>query len=493
MKIFLSGREMKNWEKQAMERYKTPSLLLMERAAMAVVKELMIGAYNLRKVLVACGTGNNGGDGLAVARILKVKGIDVDVCVIGALERLSAETKQQLEMYQAISGKFVTAPAFHEYTVMVDGIFGIGCNREITGIAGEVISAMNECDVPIVAIDVPSGISADTGKVCGVAVLADTTITFFTEKLGMMLYPGNEYCGVIKVAHMGIPFECEESYGIGSYEKSDLKKLPKRIGNSHKGTYGKVLVIAGSQTIFGAAYLAATGAYRMGAGLVKVYTSEENKTAMQTLLPEALLETYDRNRPSFKMLKQSMEWADIIVVGPGLGTDHTAEKILKYVVAQSEVPMVVDADGLNILSKNKRLLEKIKLPVVLTPHILEMSRLIGEEKDKVKDAPIECAKMFAERYPVTIVLKDARTVVAKEGERTFVNTSGTSGMATGGSGDVLAGMIGGLIAQKMEVLDAARLGVYVHGLSGEAAAKKRGCYSMTATDILDGISEVTRR
>ena len=189
MKYLLSGREMKNWEKQAMEKYRIPSLLLMERAAMAVTEELLSGKYDLHKVLIACGTGNNGGDGLAVARMLKMKGYQVDVCIAGALDRLTVDAKQQLEMYQAISGKFVTDPAYEEYTVIVDALFGIGCNREITGIAAEVIETMNAVKAPILAIDVPSGISADTGKVCGVAVNATATVTFFTEMLGLMFFP----------------------------------------------------------------------------------------------------------------------------------------------------------------------------------------------------------------------------------------------------------------------------------------------------------------
>ncbi len=483
---------MKHWEKQAMEEYKIPSLLLMERAAMAVVKELTNGKYDLHKVLVACGTGNNGGDGLAVARLLRNQGICVDVCMAGSLEHLSADAKQQLEMYMAMIGNFVTDPSYDEYTVMVDAIFGIGCNREITGIAAEVIGEMNKSKAPVVAIDVPSGVSADTGKICGQAVKADTTVTFFTEKLGMLLYPGNEYCGEIKAADLGIPFRKCKECRIVTNTTEDLTKLPKRNANSHKGTYGKVLVIAGSPTISGAAYLAAASAYRMGAGLVKIYTPEENQLAMQTLLPEALLEIYDRKRPSVKQLRKTIEWADVIVLGPGLGTDRIAEKIVRYVISKSKVPVVIDADGINVLAKNKTCLLDTDAPIVLTPHIQEMARLSGKSKEQILQDPFGIAKEFTENYPVTLVLKDARTVIAKKQELTFLNTSGNCGMATGGSGDVLAGIIGGLIAQGMNELEGARLGVFVHGKAGDAAAQTKGAYSMLARDIIDGIAEVTR-
>ena len=494
MKYLVNGREMKNWEKQAMEDYKTPSILLMERAALAVIEELTSGKYDLHKVLIACGTGNNGGDGLAVARLLKTKGIQTEVCIAGALDRFSPDAKQQFEMYKAVSGKFVTSPAYDEYTVMVDAMFGIGCNRAVEGVAAEVIEKMNSAQAPVVAIDVPSGISSDTGKVCGIAVKAAATVTFFTEKLGMMLYPGRDYCGMIKVADLGIPFERSEECRIITYHDQDLQKLPKREGNSHKGTYGKVLVIAGSPEIGGAAYLASAAAYRIGAGLVKVYTPQENRIAMQTLLPESLLEIYDRNRPVLKQLQQCMEGADVIVIGPGFGRDRMAEKILRYVIAKSKVPLVIDADGINLLAENenKGLLLEAQVPVILTPHIQEMARLTGAQKENIKKKPFDAAESFTEEYGVTLVLKDARTIVVKAGELSYLNLSGNSGMATGGSGDVLAGMIGGLIAQGMEELEAARLGVYVHGMAGDAAASKKGAYSMTATDLLDGIAEVTR-
>lgn len=493
MKYLVSGKEMKAWEKQAMEKYKTPSILLMERAAMAVVDEIISGKYDLHKVLIVCGTGNNGGDGLAVARLLKNRGIHVEVCVAGALERLSADAKQQLEMYQAISGKFVTAPAYDEYTVMVDAIFGIGCNREVSGIAAEVIRCMNAQNVPIVSIDIPSGISSDSGEVCGIAVKADVTITFFSEKLGMMLYPGYDYCGKIQVADLGIPFENADECRMIIYQDQDLEKLPKRNGNSHKGTYGKVLVIAGAPSICGAAFMAAAGAYHMGAGLVKIYTPKENQIALQMLLPEALLETYDRNRPVLENLEQSMEWADVIVIGPGFGTDQMAEKILRYVICKSKVPIVVDADGLNILSEHMEWIQEVNAPMVMTPHVQEMARLAGCTKEHLKKMAIEATEEFVMKHPIILVMKDARTIVAKAWEMTYLNMSGNSGMATGGSGDVLAGIIGGLIAQGQDVLEASRLGVYVHGRAGDYAAAQKGEYSMTATDILDGIAEVTRK
>ncbi len=276
------------------------------------------------------------------------------------------------------------------------------------------------------------------------------------------------------------------------YTDADLTALPKRKKQSHKGSYGKVLVIAGSSEIFGAAYFAAAGAYRTGSGLVKVYTPEENRIPMQMLLPEALLEIYDSKRPDFKRLQAALEWADTVVLGPGLGTKQTAEQTVQYVFTECGVPMVVDADAINLLAKHRELLQHPKAPIILTPHLLELSRLSGRSIRELQADPLEETKSFCRKYPVILVRKDAETIVCRDGEPLYVNTSGNPGMATGGSGDVLTGIIASLIGQGMEPLPAARLGVYLHGRAGDAAAEKVGMYSMLASDILSGISEVTR-
>ena len=492
MRYLLTGCEMKSWEKQAMEKYQVPSILLMERAAQSVVRELFTGGYDLHRVLVICGTGNNGGDGLAVARMLKSKEVSVEVLLLGSAETMMGDAKSQFQMYEAICGKMITKPNYSEYTVIVDALFGIGCNREITGEKAQVIELVNISGVPVVSIDVPSGISSDTGRICGNAVKANTTVTFFTEKLGMMLYPGRDYCGKIIVEDLDLPFDETKECQIVTYKKEDLKELPARSNHSHKGTFGKVLVIAGSPTISGAAYLAGAASYRMGAGLVKIYTPKENKTAMQTLLPEALLEIYDREQPSKEQLMQAMEWADVIVIGPGFGMDVQAEKILEYVIYESKVPLVIDADGINLLAKNKNWIYAKKVEMILTPHILEMARLLDVSKEAVKEQLITVAEEFVKEYPVTLALKDSRTIVAKNGELLYINTSGNSGMATGGSGDVLTGIIGGLLAQGMEPIKAVRLAVHLHGMAGDKAAEIKGAYGMTARDILEGMIEVTK-
>ena len=225
MRYLLTGSEMKIWEKKMMEKYQIPSILLMERAAQSVVRELLSGDYDLHRVLVICGTGNNGGDGLAIARMLKWKGISVDVYLMGNAEKMSGDAKTQLLMYEAVLGKMVTDPNCSEYTVIVDALLGIGCNREVTGERAALINKVNASAAKVIAVDVPSGISSDNGKVCGIAVKADATVTFFAEKLGMMLYPGREHCGKIIVEDLEVSFDETEECHILTFKAEDLKKI----------------------------------------------------------------------------------------------------------------------------------------------------------------------------------------------------------------------------------------------------------------------------
>ncbi|MGN0334140.1 MAG: NAD(P)H-hydrate dehydratase [Lachnospiraceae bacterium] len=492
MRYLPDNQEMKLWESAAMELYGLLPMNLMEQAAGAVVKVLENGMYDLRQVLIVCGSGNNGGDGLAIARILSGKGIRTEVYFVGNESRMTEETALQMEMYRQTGGNFVTKPSYDEYTVIVDAVFGIGCNRDLQGAVLEYVRQVNAVKIPVIAVDIPSGVNGSTGKICTDAVKASTTVTFSEKKLGMMIHPAKDYCGEVICADIGIPKQDVFRAHAFYYEEEDLGRIPKRIENSHKGSYGKVLVVAGSAEIFGAAYFSSAAAYRTGSGLVKVFTPEENRVPMQTLLPEALLAVYDRKHPDLEKLRKCMEWADVIAVGPGIGIDDSAENILQSVLKESKVPIVIDADGINLLAKNTEILSEISVPVILTPHLQEMSRLTGMEKSELAASPFEQGKAFTDRYPVILVWKDARTIVMSKNRDLFVNTSGNPGMATGGSGDVLTGVIASLIGQGMEPLEAARLGVYLHGKAGDAAAVRKGMHGMLASDILYGISEVIK-
>lgn len=470
------------------------SMVLMERAALAAVDVMEREHINLEKTLIFCGSGNNGGDGFAIARLLKEKGYDVTAVLVGHESSMSTDCKSQKQIAEKCGVPMVTTVRRQEYTTIVDAVFGVGLNREITGDYLDSIVKMNTLSGQKVAVDIPSGICSATGRVLGTAFQADLTITFQCEKLGMVLHPGHEYAGKKVIADIGIScrlFEKENDICF-AYEKKDLPGLlPPRRPDSHKGTYGKVLMITGSKGMSGAAYLSARAAYTSGAGLVQIYTPEDNRLILQQLLPEAIVSTYTEFEE--EKLKSLLTWADVVCIGCGLGQSRLSESILKTTLKEVKVPCVVDADGLNILSCHPDLLKKTEKPVILTPHMKEMSGLTGCSVAELKEERFEKARAFTEKYGVVCVLKDARTIVVKRKKQIFVNTAGNSSMAKAGSGDVLAGVTAGLLAQHMEPYEAAALGVYLHACGGDEAKAAKGSYSVLAEDLIAGIASCTKK
>lgn len=489
MKYLVRNKEMKECDSNTISKFQMPSLVLMERSAMAVVKEMKTRAYDCAQVCVVCGTGNNGGDGIAIARLLHLEGVKVEILIVGEEETGSQEFSQQLLIARNYGVPIVTNGDWKQYTVIVDAIFGIGLTRNVEGLFAQMIQDINEAPAPVVAVDIPSGISGDDGKIKGVAVKADCTITFAYGKPGLFLYPGAEYAGEVILADIGI-YENGFEKGlpkIRMLEEEDEKRLlPARYAYSNKGSYGKVLVIAGSVGMSGAAYFSACAAYRMGVGLVRILTPFENRVVLQQQLPEALFTGYQLENMNWTEIKESIQWATTIVLGPGIGQSQEAEQILEFVLSQAEVPLVIDADGINLLARHRDWMTTRKGPLIVTPHLKEMERLTGSLVSDIADHIMETASEFAEKNNCICVLKDARTIIAGE-DQIIINTTGNHGMATGGSGDVLSGMIGGLLAQKMNPLLAAALGVRLHGKAGDKACKKKGPYAMIARDILDEI------
>ena len=471
-----------------------PSMVLMERAALAFVDVMERERLNLKKVLVYCGSGNNGGDGFAIARLLKEKGYDARTFFAGHETSMSADCRRQRQIAENCGVPMVTTEDSEEYTTIVDAVFGVGLNREITGDYRDFIDKMNAHRGTKAAVDIPSGICSVTGKVLGTAFLADLTVTFQCEKLGCILHPGHLYAGKTVTVEIGISrkiFEKENALCY-TYERKDLPGLlPPRKPNSHKGTYGKVLMITGSTGMSGAAYLSAKAAYTSGAGLVQIYTSEDNRVILQQLLPEAIISTYTEFEE--EKLKRLLAWADVVGIGCGLGQNSISEQILKTTLTEVKVPCVVDADGLNLLGCHLELLKQQESPIVLTPHMKEMSGLLGCSVAELAEDRFAKAKAFAEKYGVVCVLKDARTIVVKREHPVFVNTAGNSSMAKAGSGDVLAGVIAGLLAQHMEPYDAAACGVYLHACGGDEAKVMKGSYSVLAEDLIAGIACCTKK
>lgn len=492
MAYIISSVEMKRCDDCIINEIGVPAMVLMERAALSVVEELSDGTFDLRRVLIVCGSGNNGGDGFAVARLLYLENIKVDILFVGNKDTMTPETKQQMTIVENYGIDICDQVDLSGYTTIVDAIFGVGLSRKVEGVYAKTIIEINNSAADVLALDIPSGISADTGRVMGAAIKAKKTVTFAYNKVGVVLYPGAEYAGMVKVKDIGITdigFN-KNLPKVCSYTETDLKRIPERNSYSNKGTFGKVLIIAGSINMSGAAYFSAKAAYRIGAGLVRIYTPEENRQILQTMLPEAILTTYNTSAINNDVLEDIIDWASVIVMGPGSGQGPEVLLILEKLFKNARVPLIIDADGINCLAGNPKLLINHQKDIVLTPHLGEMSRLTGKSIPEIAENLIEETESYARGHNLICVSKDARTVVTDGKNSVYLNQSGNNGMATGGAGDVLTGIISGLVAQKMELLEAARLGVYIHGLAGDLANDKLGTHSVIADDIIDCIQDV---
>lgn len=487
-----TGEQMRRADLYTIEEIGVPSMVLMERAALEVVRCMEEEQLDFRKVLVICGSGNNGGDGYAIARLLHLKGHDVTIFFAGNSQKRSEENAQQAKIAAHYEIPVITNLGTEEYSVIIDALFGTGLKREVTGHYREVLCSVNQMAGKKVAVDLPSGIHDTTGARMGIAFCADLTVAIAFPKRGLFLQEGNVCAGKILTGDIGISSETfSEGTVTFGYEKQDLfLGFPKRKKNSHKGSYGKVLMIAGSKGMLGAAYLSAKAAYAVGAGLVQIYTHEENRVILQQLLPEAIITTYDTF--DSEQLEKLIQWADLIGIGCGLGKSDTAERVMQYTLERALVPCVVDADGINILSKHMEWIEETNALIVLTPHMKEMSRMLQCSVKELIEQRMEKLHAFVERYKVVCVLKDARTLVAKEHQNTYLNLSGNAAMAKAGSGDVLAGVIVGILAQQCEPYTSACLGVFLHGLAGDMARDKKGAYSVLASDLVAEISSVLK-
>ena len=492
MQLWVNAAQMKAADQYTIQKLGVPSLELMEHAAQACVHVLEDEKVDLSHVCVVCGSGNNGGDGFAIARILQNNRYSVETFCVGNPEHYTEETQEQMHRLQECGGKITYGmPQEDSYSVVIDAVFGVGLSRKVEGRYRKVIEQMNRMRGTKFAVDIPSGLSATTGCILGCAFKADYTVTFQLKKIGLELSQGRTMAGRVIVPDIGISTDsiCEDQEIVRTAGKDIYRKmLPDRPEDSNKGMYGRLLVIAGSKGMAGAAYLNAHAAYMTGAGLVRIYTSSDNREILQTLLPEAIITTYEEYNK--EELLSLLTWADSVCIGSGLGMSRLSEKILKTVIEYVKVPCLIDADGLNLLAENKNYLNQMaERRFVITPHMKEMSRLTGTPVEELKADRIQILKDFISRYRITCVLKDSRTLIASEEKGIRMNLTGNSAMAKAGSGDVLAGVISGWMVQGKEAEDAAELGTYIHGLSGDLAKFEKGVYSVMARDLIEYISK----
>ena len=491
-------------DRLTIQKYGIPGLILMENAGRATADVLLDNFAYAQKVAVFAGGGNNGGDGFVIARHLISEGLDVDTYIVSDPKKYKGDALTNYKALKNLDGNIVELKdnlrKYKQADVIVDAIFGTGLDREVTGFYKKVIDFINTQGVPTIAVDIPSGLDSNSGYPLGTAVLADITVTFILPKLGISIYPGVEFAGEIYVADITTPkfLEDEIPYELLTSESVDGILTP-RYEDTNKGTYGHLFILAGSPGKSGAAALAALGAQKSGTGLVTVGVPKslnpimEQKTteAMTEPLPETDLETFGPASLQ-RAMKIAGEKKTAIAIGPGISTTNETREFLYEIIRNSELPMVIDADALTLVADNPKILMEAKAPIVLTPHPGEMSRLAKISTVEVQANRINVALDFSTKFNVYIVLKGARTVISTPDGEVFINTTGNPGMASGGMGDILTGIIGGFIAQQMDPVEACKLGVFVHGLAGDLVAEQNGEAGIIASDVANSLPNAIR-
>jgi ADP-dependent NAD(P)H-hydrate dehydratase / NAD(P)H-hydrate epimerase len=510
----LNAAQMREADRFTIEEIGIPSLVLMENAGRQVVAA-MEAAYESRlngRVAVLCGRGNNGGDGFVVARTLLQRGIEAAVFVIGSLGDVRGDAKTNLEILGRLGVTVVEIndeqswelhfSEISQCTLIVDAIFGTGLKAALGGMMETLVADVNASSIPIVSIDLPSGLSADTPYVIGDCIDASMTVTLAAPKLPLVLPPGEEHAGDVVIADIGIPVEVidgVEGQHIELLTPEQLRDVVEpRAVDSHKGDFGRVTVVAGSRGKTGAAHLAAMGALRSGAGLVTVATPCSVLPIVASMAPEFMTEPLEESSDgtiaagAIDLLLDFKH--DVIACGPGLGRTAAVAEFVRSLLERATVPLVLDADAITLLADDPgRLVGREERDVIITPHPGEMARLIGSSIEDVQAHRIEVATDFATTHRVYVVLKGHRTIIATPEGHVFINPTGNAGMATGGTGDVLTGMIAAWVAQLLDAEAACRLAVFLHGAAGDLAEAAEGQVAMTATDVIAHLGDALNR
>lgn len=519
MPYLVTSAEMKKADWNTIHYFGMPQSVLMERAALETLHEIKrrfgAEAVSSKQFMIVAGNGNNGGDGAALARLLLLEGCAVTLWLSGDSGKYSEGLCRQLEIFVRYQGSVCCyagtelsafQSSLEQAGFLVDALFGTGLSRSIEEPFSGLIRRMNEAAGYRIAMDIPSGISSDTGQILGTAFQADLTVTYGFPKRGCLLYPGRQRCGELRISDIGISaraFRDSAPSGYTFLEPSDLSGiLPERPAWGHKGTFGKVLMLTGSCNMPGAAILSAKGAFRSGAGMVKILTAKGVRTSAASILPEAMTDEYDSPDRLEELFIKDEEWADCIVAGPGIGTGEAAVSLVRLALQKSALPLLLDADALNILSQNEDLYEAMITGasggriIVCTPHMGELARLLHLSPEILQKDRMTQIEQFCVRTGTILVSKDAASVVCYAADHHtgcfYINRTGNSGMATAGSGDVLAGLLGALLARLSAENDknvalfgkTMSAGVYYHGLAGDYAANDLGGISVMAGDLI---------
>jgi NAD(P)H-hydrate epimerase len=502
MKV-ITVHTMQEIDKQAIKEYGIPGLQLMENAGRRCAEEITAEFGLTGHAVIMAGRGNNGGDGYVTARLLSQKGWSVTVITLVEREQISGNVAVNLERLPGSVVNYCTGEGqlsalyieeIFEADVIVDALIGTGLSSNVSGVYLEAVDLVNASGRPVVSVDIPSGVHGTNGRVLGDAVRAYMTVTFAFAKLGHVLYPGAEHTGRLIVADIGIPPELMESAaGYDFLDEAAVRPMLNQRGRqAHKGTFGHCLIIAGSTGKSGAAALSANSAVRAGSGMVtlaaaeKIHTILEIKTTEAMTVPLPFSGNGHLTNDAFPAIEKLIPGKDAVAIGPGLGRSPGTYALVQHLMETITVPLVIDADGLNALAEDITVLQRKKsTQVILTPHPGEMSRLMGTSIPDVEAIRISVAQEFATKYGVFLILKGARTIIASPAGTVAINGSGNPGMASGGMGDVLTGIIVSLLGQGYTAWDACRLGVFLHGLAADMVVEEKGEIGINASDVLE--------
>lgn len=513
----LNSAQMQDADRRAISDIGIASIVLMENAGRQVVAamEAMFQDLGSRSVAVLCGKGNNGGDGFVVARTLAQRHVDVSVFLVGDTADVKGDARANLDVLVRLGHTVVEIadaavwelqfPEIRSADLLVDAMFGTGLRTPLTGLYETIVADINASDLPVVSIDLPSGLSADTPDPIGPCIDATLTVTLAAPKLPLVLPPGESHCGDVVIADIGLPdaaIEAVEGPHIELLTREPVRALVEpRPADSHKGDYGHVLILAGSPGKTGAAHLAAMGALKSGAGLVTIAGPHACQPIVAAMAPEYMTLGLDADLDGLTpdaldhVLAQTV---DVIAAGPGLGTGRGTAAVVHGLLERAGLPLVLDADALNVFADEPDQLQGSDgRDVIITPHPGELARLMGVTTADVQANRIELAQNFAESHQLFVVLKGHRSIVATPAGRVFVNPTGNPGMATGGMGDLLTGMIAAWLAQLLDAEAACTLAVYLHGMAGDLAESAEGEVALTPSDVVahlgDAVLELTAR
>lgn len=512
MKV-VNSLEVKNIDEAVAREIGIPPLVLMENAGGQVVANILkyFAPIAGKKMAVVCGKGNNGGDGLVIARRLSILGVDVKLFLLERPEEFKGAAMVNWQIIENLGLKYHLIEDDHSFYLLrlslgncdliIDSIFGTGFSGHVKGKAEKIIEIINDLKKPILSVDVPSGIDASTGDVRNIAVKADFTVTFANPKIGLLVYPGCDFVGQLIIEDISIPQDIIDRIASPRYLITyDMVKaiLPKRSPLGYKNTFGHVVTIGGSSGMLGAVALASYGAMRVGCGLatacIPYSFADLFDSNSHEILTKGLIETKDKmiSAKAWNELQLIIDKKQAIVFGPGMGKNYQAIELLEQLLINSQVPVVIDADGLNTLAEDISILKKAICPVILTPHPGEMARLLQTTTDVIQSKRVEIAQHAARELGAIVVLKGAKTLIADCQGQMFINPTGNEALATAGSGDVLAGIIGGLLAQGMKPIWASVLGVNLHGRAGDLVSDDIGRRAPIASDFIKYLPKVLK-